>query len=496
VTAARATRVAIFLACAGALRVAIFALAFPFFNDVDEHQHVDSVVRYARGELPGPRMHGLDPRVSLWALEFGSFEYLAPGPEIPLPYLQRPGASLRDPLVRRANQAFLAVPNTEHDSPPVYFALAGLWMRVGETLGLDDAPLLFWLRWLNAGLLASLVFGAFAVLSRIAPERSFVFLGVPALLAFSPQDCLFGITTDGAAIATGGAAFLGLAWLAARTGPAAPRAYAAVGLAVAAAFLTKYTSLFLVVGSAVVAVGELRRSGEGGLPAWLRRWGAWAAGAGVPVAFWLLRNRLVLGDWSGTARKVAHLEWSARPIAAWLDHPIFEPGGLARFVGELIPRFWRGEFLWHGEMMASSTMDAAYVGATLVALGAVAVSRLRRPAASPGDAAVGRIDGLALWAVGAAVATLVLLSVRFEFADWGTPTADDPYFYHGRLISGAVLPVCWLFVRGLEIVCGALPEGWRAPAAAVALSLWITAVTVSEAVVNAPAFSSDYNAFG
>ena len=42
------------LAAFAALRVFVFAAAFPFFHNVDEHMHVDLVLKYARGFLPGP----------------------------------------------------------------------------------------------------------------------------------------------------------------------------------------------------------------------------------------------------------------------------------------------------------------------------------------------------------------------------------------------------------------------------------------------------------
>jgi len=482
------------LAVAAVLRVTVYALAFPFFNQVDEHQHVDSVLRYARGELPGREMARLDPTVARWALEFGTFEYLEPGPDFPAPYLKRPGASLQQPLVRQANAAFVSIPDTEFDSPPVYYALAAAWLMVGRALSLDGVALLYWLRCLNAVVLGALVFATHRVLRRQLPERPLLHLGVPALLAFFPQDCLFGVTTDGVAIATGGLAFLALAGLANRSGPASPSGYAGAGLGVAAAFLTKYTSASLVMAAAWLAFSEARRRDRGPASALARRWAAFSAGAGLPVAVWFVRNRLVLGDWTGTARKVAHLEWTPRPLADWLAHPLFTPSGVVEFAAGLLPRLWRGEFLWHGQMMASAAADAAYVGATLLLCGVVAFAWLRSRAVRA-DAA-GRIDGLAGVALGGAVATLVFLSVRFEFAHWGTPTAEHPFFVHGRLISGAILPLCWLFVRGIDRLARTLPTRLAPRIAWGVLALWIAAVTVSEIVINAPAFASPYNAFG
>src|SRR5438445_10716093 len=42
----------LFFCAVAAVRVLIFSAAFPFFNNVDEQEHVDLVMKYARGEVP------------------------------------------------------------------------------------------------------------------------------------------------------------------------------------------------------------------------------------------------------------------------------------------------------------------------------------------------------------------------------------------------------------------------------------------------------------
>src|SRR5216684_2788876 len=59
---------------------------------------------------------------------------------------------------------------------------------------------------------------------------------------------------------------------------------------------------------------------------------------------------------------------------AVFHHPIFSPTGLAYFLGEITRTFWRGEFVWHLEPVASPAADLFYVGSTGVFLAASAVA--------------------------------------------------------------------------------------------------------------------------
>src|SRR5712664_933896 len=53
-------QIVIALCAATAIRVFVFAAAFPFFNNVDEQAHVDLVVKYAHDKPP----RGLEPFAS------------------------------------------------------------------------------------------------------------------------------------------------------------------------------------------------------------------------------------------------------------------------------------------------------------------------------------------------------------------------------------------------------------------------------------------------
>src|SRR5437763_17165697 len=57
------------LCAIAALRVFVFAAAFPFFNNVDEQAHVDLVVKYSHGKVP----RAIEPFASESALYFAVY---------------------------------------------------------------------------------------------------------------------------------------------------------------------------------------------------------------------------------------------------------------------------------------------------------------------------------------------------------------------------------------------------------------------------------------
>jgi hypothetical protein len=479
------------LAGLAALRILVFASAFPFFHNVDEHHHVDSLVRYSRGELPRAEVIYFDPQLVRWALQFGSYEYLEQGPEIPLPYLRREGATSSSPETQRAFRAFSGIPNVEFETSPAAYYLTGSWYSLGRLLGLRDLASLYWIRWLNALLLGLLVLGSYFVLRGLYHDQPFVRVGVPTFLAFFPQDVFFGVSPDSLSAFAGGVSFVGLAWLAAGR-LRAPAGFALTGLAVSVAFLIKYTNAVYLVLAGLASV-LLSRGGRGGAPARspARPLAAFWVTTLVPIALWFGRNAMVLGDMTGTRRKMDQLEWAPKALSEIFQHPLFTPSGALGFLIELPTLFWRGEFLWHGQEMSFAWLDAFYAASSLVLvlLAAWGVWRGRRR--DIGERWV--FELLAVLAVGGAVAQLALLSLRFEFASWGNPSQDHPFFVEGRLILGVLLPFALLYVRGLQLACERLPGRARRFAPWCVLGLSLMVVTACEIALSAPAFQSPYN---
>src|SRR5664280_311095 len=182
-----------------ALRVFLFSAAFPFFSNVDEREHFDLVVKYSRGQVP----HHLLPyseESAVYFVQYGSPEFFYtpqhyPEREFPAPFWTFPVEETVGPLQTRT-AAWVSRINHEASEPPLYYAMAGIWMRVGDWLGLNGGFLLYWIRFLNMFLAAALVcLGAWVVRS-LFPERGFVQLGVILLLAFYPQDTFYSIESD------------------------------------------------------------------------------------------------------------------------------------------------------------------------------------------------------------------------------------------------------------------------------------------------------------
>jgi hypothetical protein len=481
------------LAAAAALRVLLLAAAFPFFTNVDEHRHVDMVLKYARGYVPRPGSDAYEPRTAALLGLHGSPEYALPADEarpVPPPvWAGAPGETVRR---LRANERFIAQgPNLEAFQPPVYYALAGVWLRLGAALGLDAGAALYWIRGLNGLFVAGLVWVAWTLLRETHPRDALVRLGVPALLAAAPTDVFYYVTPDALSPLVAG---LGLS-LAVRVVAMPERSvavFAATGVVAAAAFLTKYTNVTLI---ALLGLGTLwllrpdpaRAPGSGGSRATAARLAALWLCLLAPAGLWLLRNTLLFGDPTATATKVEILGWRAKPLAEWGDHPLFTPAGAVAFVRDLVPMFWRGEVVWRREVLAAPAADVFYTWSSLAALPLAALA-LRRAAGAARIA-----EGASLSMLLASVALLAGLSLAFEFHATSNPPAHHPYFVQGRLVSGALLAAAIVYVRAIGFATSRLPSRSRIAAGILAVASAIFVCLLSELALSRPVFSSAYN---
>src|SRR5256885_10316857 len=186
------------LGAIAAVRVFVFAAAFPFFNNVDEQAHVDLVVKYAHAKPP----RSIEPFASEAALYFAVYStpeyFVTPeqyGGQYPPPNWTLPRAQLQK-IVDDEIPFWESRLNHESGEPPLYYGLAGAWMDVGSILGLRGLSLLYWVRFLNIALAAALVWVGFAVVRSTFPGNQFLQLGVPALLAAWAQIALFFVQSD------------------------------------------------------------------------------------------------------------------------------------------------------------------------------------------------------------------------------------------------------------------------------------------------------------
>src|SRR5260221_12580485 len=137
--------IALLLGAMAVLRIFIYSAAFPFFNNVDEDAHFDTVVKYARGFLPRLGADYYDRESAELITSFKTPEFwIKPGGfssgKFRLPHRLWPRGKMVVPAVQLTQQQI----NHEAFSPPVYYAIAGLWCRVGEALGIKGGMLLYW----------------------------------------------------------------------------------------------------------------------------------------------------------------------------------------------------------------------------------------------------------------------------------------------------------------------------------------------------------------
>jgi len=83
--------------------------------------------------------------------------------------------------------------NPESWQAPLYYAIAGLWLKLGHWCGLTGGHLLYWLRFLNALFVAALVWLSFVAAREFFPKQAWLRMCVPTLVAFIPQDMFYGI---------------------------------------------------------------------------------------------------------------------------------------------------------------------------------------------------------------------------------------------------------------------------------------------------------------
>ena len=474
-----------------AVHVFIFSAAFPLINNVDEQAHFDLVVKYSHGHLP----RGMEPlsREALrYIVIYGSQEFLWPpgifadGKYPPPPWTQPPEKVAPVLLAREAKWAGV---NHESSQPPLYYALAGLWWDIGKCLRFEDGRLLYWLRFLNILFVAALVWLGYFTARTIFPENFFLRLGVPALLAFMPQTTFYSINNDILSPLCFGAAFLCLVkFLYAETPDA--RWGTALGLALAATFLTKMSNLpLLAVGFAAVSskIWSLAKTGK--IRAALPALASLFVCATFPMAVWMAWTKTHFGDLTGAAEKIQLLGWTLKPFTEWWHHPIFTPHGAWTFLSGLLATFWQGEFLWHGQPLASALSNLIYV---VLSLGLVAVAVMMHIARTA-DAT--RTQRQALWlaltSFFAVVAFLAFLSIIYDFHNCVNPSRAHPYFTSGRLLLGALVPFLLLFTFGIDRTLKHFGNRVKF----LALGALIAFMLISEIAVDWPVFSSQYNWF-
>lgn len=106
----------------------------------------------------------------------------------PAPLWKQPWSKV-EPEIASTRAAWSSEINWESSQPPLYYALAGLWWRLGQSIGLTQIESLYWIRFLN-GLLASIVVWLGYVIARtVGLEHLGFTIGVPCSLHLFHRMC-------------------------------------------------------------------------------------------------------------------------------------------------------------------------------------------------------------------------------------------------------------------------------------------------------------------
>jgi hypothetical protein len=485
----RAPKVVWLLALLAAAHVLFFSAAFPFFNAVDEQLHLDLVVRYAHGEIPRA-LETLRPDSLHYIAFYGTTEYLCPPQSLPGGHVATPPWKLPANLVPARVAATEALwhddLNHEVSQPPLYYSLAGLWMRLWQGLGFHGGTLLYLVRFFNAVAVVAMVWLGWFAARMIFPDNQFICLAVPAFIAFMPQSIFYAINNDVLCPLAFGLVFILLLQL--REQALTPQLASGLGLAMAATFLTKTSNLPLLAVAGLGLAWKIFRDWRRGQSCG----GAWLlllACAGLPMAAWMAWCKIHFGDFTGSTVKILYLGWTNQPVGEWLHHPLFTGSGSWYFLAVNLATFWQGELVWGCQPLALITVDYAYVVLTLGFLGFTLAAWLRQGSAltPPQRAAI----GFSFACVAAALAFFALLSVKYDFQTCLYPSRKHPFFGSGRLMLGMLIPFLILFACGLD----QLMRKFEVRTRYLVLFSLLAFMLLSEITIDWKVFSDEYNWF-
>jgi len=500
-TTNRNERLLILLFCvAAALRVFIYSAAFPFFSNIDEDLHFDLITQYSHAQVPRS-FDRLREETLNWIVPYASPEFLSPperfpGGKFPTPLWKEPWAKV-EPEIAVTRTAWSGEINFESSQPPLYYVLASAWWWIGQHIGLTGIESLYWIRFLNVALMPIIVWLGYVAARTIAPERLDLRIGVPLLIAFIPQNVFYAMNNDVLSPLCFGLLFLCvLRWL--RTNTPGVLLATVTGAAIASTYLTKLTNLPLIIiaVAAVLArlVAIIQRTPRRGLIALATL----VLCAGIPIGSWIVWLNLQFGDVTGSAAKIAFLDWTRKPFAEWWHHPIFTPAGLWVFWSDLIASFWRGEVEWHGARFDWHIADGLFAVSSLVFIAAAILGLGKRFALSTFQR---QAIAIAIVTVAAGVGFLGLLSIQFDFGTCVNPSRAHPYFTSGRLLSGAIIPFALSYVYGISCLCRLASSRFRQTrwihiaSTLVVLSAIAVFSQASEILINRQVFASQHNWF-
>jgi hypothetical protein len=473
-------------------RIFLVSAAMPLFASADEDAHFDLVQKLARGYWPDNRRQTLDAETARFMSWYASPEFRLraadiPGGTYPPPLWSLPSSDAREAIANNVAAELEERPSHEAHSPPLYYTIAAVWYKLGLIAGMSEFRAVYWIRFLNIPLLVALIVATYGFCRGYFPR--WVALATPLLVACFPSNMFFSITNDiMSPLAVLLAVWLMLNWY---FQPESTWRSLGAGLAVAAAILVKLTNVAIIAACCYVVLSRVIRDSKESPQPWGRHGQAilLTLSGFLPVAAWALRNRLVLGDWSGNRLKLQSLHWQLKPWGQMLDHPLFSLAGQRFFWRELVKSFYRGDIYWNGAIaMDYLPVTLFYFFVTAVAaigIASVFIGYHRRREERGYRAAV-----VSVLVVFGSAFLLIYLSLRFDFGDCPYPSRELPFFTSGRLIAGTLVPVLVFYVCGIAAITRR-----NKPAAAGILGVSAIMMLIPQIMFFLHVLKSPYNSF-
>lgn len=344
--AARYQRQILVVLCAvAAVRLLFHIAALPFFTNVDEESHFDTVVKYSHGQIP----KGIE-RFSSESIEritwYSTPEFMWDTDKIrqsgvkPIWELPKEQKEL---ALKETKAHWAAEQNHETIGPPVYYLLAGVWYNLGKALHLRPLVQLYWLRMLNIPIYLLLMLIASAFVGRLYPKDPTLRMCVLIILAFLPQDLYYSISNDVLSAPIFALSLLGMYSIYQSPGKSYVY-YGLVGVFIAAALLTKLTNIPIILPLATIVYLTLKRAEDRrDLVAMAGKQALMLGLIVIPIGIWCGRNWINMHSLTGTPQLVEFMGWTPKPLSAMWSHPIFTHKGFIAFLQMLLSNYWKGE---------------------------------------------------------------------------------------------------------------------------------------------------------
>ncbi len=460
------------------VRIFIYTAAFPLFNNVDEQAHFDTVVKYARGYLPSNGNNYYDQESAQLIAQYGTPEYFSRNP-----------MQFHAPTPAVTVDYFLGQKNHEAFSPPVYYAIAGLWYDVGKIIGIQGVNLLYWIRFMNLPIYLMFLGVTYLYCRMTEPKNHTLRIGVLLLLSFIPQDVFYSINSDvlsplffisGLFVLTkiynGNHSFF--LW------PFAGGLFASTLLIK----LSNIPALFILCIMFSLIIKKTKSLGS--FSSLTSHALSLIISVLTPIIIWFCFNKYNLGDITGTHEKIRELGWAVKSLNDLGNHPIFTINGLGYFFKELILSFWRGEFIWLFERVASKDSDIMYLLTTLFFMSTGSVSIIsENKKASSGNILISYLHIIILFSF---VLFLVLQSIRYDFGNCFYPSKESPFFTSGRLILASLVSFVIIYVKGIVHFSEKIFKRIDPFIIILLIALYSA---ISEIVISRSVFLSPYNFF-